>query len=313
MKFTFLFSGKLPLNPNTHWIWFSARSNAFVVGDEHLSFRLPPPGNVHQAEQLIPERVEGAPHGSNLPLPERLMDEFLSESWHGFRWLDRPAYASALDSSGVRVGDLLRTIVFGPDYGQYVQLPSNNAIIALQSGSLRLLQRSDHAFVELDHAKTRGRAVLAYAAHPGDPFIVYGDNSGDFFSHHVGTSEFGKTSRIAGHGRKASQVDFIDDGKTLVIGGMGYLATYSYENGKFSVVHEESSAVRSFCWLKHSRFMVVNKGIHGVSVLRLSESGFSQVADLPTEGAVHALAPSADGAHLGLIFQNSEIVSVYSL
>jgi hypothetical protein len=313
MKFKLVSSGFLPLDPQTHWVWFSSGSRAFIVGDEHLSFAVAETSAVQHAVQLLPERVEGTRHGTNLPLPESLLDEYLSKSWHGFQWLDRIASAHARDSSGLPEGDLLRTIVFGPDYGQYVMLPSNRAVVSMRSGSLGLHQYTANAFSHLEKVKTRGRAVLAFAAHPHEPFIVYGDNYGDFFSHQVGTEEFGKTAKIAGHERKASQVDFIDDGNTLILGGMGYLAVYKYAAGMFVLSHEHASAVRAFSWLEWKRLLVVNNGMHGVSVLALTDAGFSLVSELETDGTVHALATSADGSLVGILYQGTGRFAIHSL
>src|SRR5205823_7240448 len=161
----------------------------------------------------------------NLPIPAAMLDEFLVEPWHGFRFLKAGEYDHALDQSGNPAGDLLRTLVFGPDYGHYVLHPSSGLVFSLRSGSMTPLRRAGDKFEVIDQTKTRGRAALAFAAHPSESLIAYGDNYGTFHAHSFDQNGFGKATKIVGKERKGSRLEFDRAGKMLMLGGMGYLAT----------------------------------------------------------------------------------------
>jgi len=103
-----------------------AGSGGFVVGDEKKAFGVSV-GNPSTPVALEPARgfEVGAHHPCNLPVPEGVYGEIVAEEWHGFRFLARGEYDGAKAKDGKYVGDLLRTLVFGPDYGLYVLHPGS--------------------------------------------------------------------------------------------------------------------------------------------------------------------------------------------
>jgi hypothetical protein len=316
MQFELLVTITLPLKPQLQWLWYSDQSRAFIVGDERAAFALPLT-SPNAASPLPPARPfdEAATdhHPCNLPIPAALYDEFSAQSWHGFRFLASNAYDHAVDEAGDRVGDLLRTLVFGPDYGHYVCHPASGLVLSLRGGSMKLLRRSGEAFNVLDQAKTRGRAALAFAAHPDEPLIAYGDNYGTFHVHRFDENGFGKATKIAAKERKASRLEFVDAGRMLVIGGMGYLATYAYSGGQFAPVHEVSMAVRDFLWLGKGELVLVNQGLHGVGAYGHDAGGFARLGEVQPQGAVQQIAVSRCLRYLAASSQDSGSVSVYAM
>jgi hypothetical protein len=224
----------------------------------------------------------------NLPLPPDLYEECSEMGWRGFRLLTREQYARAAD------GDLLRTLVFNPDYGTYFEHPATGAIVALRSGSVELLRDTGATFQTLAKTKTRGRAVLALAAHPAEPLIAYGDNNGDFHLHEVGPDGFGKARKLAGKGRKASALEFLDGGETLLLGGLGYLSVYGREGNTYALRHEVTPAVRGFAWAEMARTVVVNQGMHGLSLYRLVDGRLEPCGSYKPPQPIDVLAVAAD-------------------
>jgi hypothetical protein len=293
MNFHLAASASLDLDPRLQWLWYSSRTGSFVVGDAARSLSLPVSDPTH------PVSLDGGPRVArpcNLPVPAVLYEEFAAQDWRGFRFLSAAAYERAATEPAIPpVGDLLRTIVFGPDYGTYVLHPASGAVFSLRAGSLQLLRHSSEGFTPVGQTRTRGKAALAFAAHPKEPLIVYGDNFGEFFAQQFSADGFGKTRKIDAQGRKASTLEFIDSGHALVIGGTGYLCVYAYAGGKFTKQHEMSSvAVRNFNWVPEKRVLVLNQGIHGVSLYQVDEPGFTPCGTVKYGWAVDTLAVSQD-------------------
>jgi hypothetical protein len=316
MQMQMLATTQLSLQPQLMWLFYSNKTSSFIVGDERRAFALPT-SNPAAALPLQPSRVidPNAPlsHPVNLPIPAELFEEFQTQLWHGFRLLDDSAYARAVDDAGRPVGDLLRTLVFGPNYGLYVEHPATRMILSLRDGSMELLTRSNDGFKSIDKTRTRGRAALAFCAHPNEPLIAYGDNYGTFHAHRFTETGFAKSSKIAAKERNASRVEFVNGGNTLALGGMGYLATYSYIGGKFAPMHEVSIAVHDFLWLDDGAILLVNGGLHGVSAYRYDRAGFTKLGAVKPEGAAQQIAISSCRRYLAATMQESPQVPVYQI
>jgi hypothetical protein len=294
----------LNLQPQLQWLWYSNATHAVISGDEKDAYSL------STANPTSPNAIEAggsSKSACNLPIADTLKDEFLSHPCHGLRFLDRAAY-DGIDA------DILRTLVFGPNYNVPMLHPPSGAILALQSSAMQLLIRAGQAFTPIDRTKPRGKAALAFAAHPAEPLIVYGDNNGTFTAHRFGPTKFGKATKIAEKERKASQIGFIAGGTKLLIGGMGYLATFAYEEKQFSPLHEVSAPVRDFRVADHGQTIVVNQGMHGVSIYRCDETGrLTKQAEVKPPGPVQFVAASADLKHLAATHTGVARVSVYSI
>ena len=242
-----------------------------------------------------------------------LCEELASESWHGFRFLEPAAYELSVDGGPAIEGDLLRTLVFGPNYGHYLLHPASGMILGLHSGSMELLQRSAAGFKSIGKTRTRGSATLAYAAHPNEMLLVYGDNAGSFHAHRFDATGFGKANKIAAKQLKASRVEFVQAGQMLVIGGMGYLSTYSYSGGKFAPLHDVSIAVRDFVWVNDGQIVLVNQGIHGVAAFGYDGNGFSKTGDVAPPGESREIAISTCGKYLAVALQEPAVLNLYAI
>lgn len=165
----------------------------------------------------------------------------------------------------------------------------------------------------VEKIKTRGKVALAFAAHPTEGLTAYGDNAGTFHAQRLAAAAFGKASKIVAKDRKASRLEFVKNGSRLVIGGLGYLQTFSYTDGKFAALHETSIAVRDFVWLENGELILVNQGLHGIAALRYDDTGFSKRAEVKPAGVVQQMAASDDGKTVAASDQDSGVVSIYEL
>ena len=313
MNFRFLALVSSPLDAQLQWLLYSEQSSSFVTGDGKQAFAVATatPNRLVPLARDAAEPADGPFHPCNLPIAAALYDEMSARPWHGFRFLDHSAYDHAIGSDGLPAGDLLRTLVFGPDYGHYLLHPESGLVLALRAGSIELLRQLPQGFERVERTRTRGRAALAFAAHPHESLIAYGDNAGDFHAQLFAADGFGKASKIAAKKRKASRLEFSADGRSLMIGGMGYLASLAYEAGKFHPVHETALAVRDFVVLEGGGLVVVNQGMHGIAAYRHDESGFTQIGSVGT--AVREILVSTCSRYLAALAQDSASVFVYEM
>jgi hypothetical protein len=286
----------LDLQPQMQWLWYSDASGAVITGDENDAFSV----SVTNPIKVMRLTRGTQTRAGNLPLPDALAKEFLEQPRNGLRFIETD-------------GDILRTLVFGPNYNVPMRHTPSGAILGFQSNAMQLFTREGDALKPIDKTKPRGKAALCFAAHPSESLLVYGDNYGTFTAHRFDAGAFGKASKIAEKERKASQVEFIDNGQTLLIGGMGYLATYAYDGNKFSPLHEVSTSVRDFIVASDSQTIVVNQGLHGVSLYRHDASGFSKQADVKPAEPVQFAVASKDLKHLAITHQNLPNVTVYQM
>ena len=315
MQIQLIATTRLSLDPKLTWLWYSDATKAFIVGDEKASYAVPI-DNPATATSLVPERPfnnDGQSPPRNLPIPAALYAEFAQMRWHGFRFLDASASELPVEGGKPPSGDLVRTLVFGPDYGHFVLHPPTGLVLALRGGSIQLLEPSDSGFIFLDKTKTRGRAALAFAAHPTEPLIAYGDNFGDFHAHRFAGTQFARSNKIAAKERKASRIEFLQNGGLLMIGGMGYLATYRYADGKFTPLHDTSTSVRDFVVTNDGEHVYVNQGMNGLTVYRYDASGFTKLAATKPGGAIQQIAVSMDRTRVAMTFQDDPTISVYAI
>jgi hypothetical protein len=291
------------------WLWHSKQTASFIVGDDRQTFAIPVSGPVRvsplnaakEYENQIPPR-----HPCNLPVPAELCEEIAATNWRGFRFLD----CAACKKFGS--GDLLRTLVFGPDYGHPLIHPASGMVLSFRKGAMELFAREGDGFKLIGKTKPKGKATLAYAAHPSESMIAYGDNAGTFHAHRFDQTGFGKAFKIAAKERNASRVEFAQSGKLLIAGGMGYLATFNYDGKKFEPLHDVSTSVRDFVCGDDAKLILVNQGMHGVAAYRDGPEGLTKVGALATGSPVNRICVSDCMGYLAVASQDPS-VSLYSI
>lgn len=314
MRFKLLATTALPVDPQFRWLWYSNQTGSFIFGDDRNAIALPV-SNPAAPSPLTPARPFGnripPPHPCNLPIPDSLYEEMASQPWHGFHFLEPDAYEMSVDGGEPADGDLLRTLVFGMNYGHLLLHRASKLIFRHRTGSIELLERSATGFRSIAKTRTRGSATMDFAAHPSDPLIVYGDNAGNFHAHRFDANGFGKAGKIAAKRRKASRIEFLENGQKLMIGGMGYLVALSYAGGKFVPVHEASTPVRDFVLACDEKVVLVNQGLHGVTAY--NSDGLAKVGALEPQISVREIAVSGDGRYLTVTLQDSTAINIYQI
>lgn len=307
MQMKFIGAADLPCDRQLIWAYYSEKMQSFICGDDKRAF------SIALSRPSAPVEVTAAfseSHPCNLPIPSEMYEEFAERPWHGLKFLNRAAYDCAIDARGQSVGDLLRTLVFGPDYGHYVLHPPSGLIFSLRSGSIEMLRQESGGFVSVARTKTRGKAALAFAGHPELNVLAYGDNFGTFHLQRFDMTGFGKASKIVALDRKASRLEWIEGGRILAIGGMGYLETYSFDSDKFSLINKVESPVRDFVWVAEKQLVMVNQGMHGIAAYRYDSNGFAKIASVQA-GCVQQIAVAAGATHVLATDQESSRVSIF--
>lgn len=314
MRFKLLATTALPVDPQFQWLWCSNQTHSFIFGDDRRAFALPI-SNPAAPSPLTPARPfdNHIPphHPCNLPIPDSLYEEMARPPWHGFHFLEPGAYELSVDGGEPAEGDLLRTLVFGLNYGHLLLHRASNLIFRHRTGSIELLERSATGFRSIAKTRTRGSATMDFAAHPSEPLIVYGDNAGTFHAHRFDGNGFGKASKIASRQRKASRIEFLENGQKLMIGGMGYLVAFSYSDGKFVPVHEASTAVRDFVLACDERVVLVNQGLHGVTAY--NSDGLARAGAIEPQISAREIAVSDDWRYLAVALQDSTAINIYEI
>ncbi|HEY6248799.1 MAG TPA: hypothetical protein VI685_02495 [Candidatus Angelobacter sp.] len=314
MRFKHLATTALPVDPQFQWLWYSNQTCSFIFGDDRNAFALPV-SNPAAPSSFTPARPfdNRIPphHPCNLPIPDSLYEEMTSQPWHGFHFLEPGAYELSVDCGEPADGDLLRTLVFGLNYGHLLLHRASNLIFRHRSGSMELLERSANGFRFLAKTRTRGSAIMDFAAHPIEPMIAYGDNAGNFHAHRFDADGFGKASKIAARQRKASRIEFLQSGQRLMIGGMGYLAALSYSGGKFVPVDETSTPVRDFVLACDEKVVLVNQGLHGVTAY--NSDGLVKAGALEPQVSVREIAVSGDWRYLAVAMQDTTAINIYEI
>ena len=314
MRFKHLATTALPVDPQFLWLWYSNQARSFISGDDRNAFALPV-SNPAAPSPLTPAKPFDnripPPHPCNLPIPDSLYEEMARQPWHGFYFLEPGAYELSVDGGEPAEGDLLRTLVFGPNYGHLLLHRASNLIFRHRSGSIEVLARSATGFRSIAKTRTRGSATMDFAAHPIEPMMVYGDNAGNFYAHRFDADGFGKAGKIAARQRKASRVEFLENGQKLMIGGMGYLVALSYSDRKFVPVHEASTPVRDFVLAHDERVVLINQGLHGVTAY--NSDGLAKVGALEPQMSVREMAVSGDRRYLAVTLQDSMAINIYEI
>jgi hypothetical protein len=155
--------------------------------------------------------------------------------------------------------------------------------------------------------------IFAFGAHPTEPLIVYGDNYGTFYAQWFSHEGFGRTKKIVDKIQSGNSVCFINEGRTLLLGGSGYVQLYKYEDGKFLLEQEMSTAVRHLVWIESKQVLAINQGMHGVALYQLSDGKLTTLERVPTELAVQHLAFSNTFKEMAVLFQEQTQLSIYAI
>lgn len=274
------------LDPRTEWLCWSENARSFLVGDADRAVAVAPDGGVSALA------ASGLP--VILPVPADLHDSLAGQPRHGFHFLNSADYAGLRGHPGIA-----NMLAFGPN-GTPLRHPAAGAVLGLTGGALRRLGTPAEEFPVLEETRTRGKTALAFAAHPTEPVIAYGDNYGGLFLQELSAAGFGKARKLEAQPRAVNDLLFIDGGARLVAGGMGFLASYAWNEGRPAKEHEVSIAVRELVWSPVDRILTVNQGLQGISRYRVDAAGFTRLDHAKLAWAVDRLAVAGSGAILAL-------------
>ncbi|MCP4151288.1 MAG: hypothetical protein GY757_26325, partial [bacterium] len=96
-------------------------------------------------------------------------------------------------------------------------------------------------------------------------------------------------------------------------GGAGYLCAYSYQDGKYTQLHELSIAVRDFLWFREERMVFINQGLHGIAAYTYNTDGFVKVGGFKPDHPVHQMSISPDMRYCAVSRPRAPVLSVFSI
>ncbi len=309
MKLVSIHKYELDLDHRLQWLTYSSIQKSFITGDENNSIAV----STKASTTALNAADFTNKSQFNLPLPANIYEELTGQLWHGFLFLKPDEYVLSDECADEFAGDHLRTLVFGPDYGHCVKDPKSNLVFSLSCHEIVLMKETVDGLRPIDSRKTRGKEALAYALHPKEKTIVYGDNYGTFFQHTFSHKGICKGRQFAVKERKASCIDFINRGNYLLIGGMGYLCLYLHHKGKLKELTTKSLPVRDFLWLPQRRLIIVNEGLHGLSVHQLKDEQIANIATFKSCEAIFHIASSPCENYLALTYQGKSQLEILQL
>ncbi|ACT91576.1 hypothetical protein [Dyadobacter fermentans] len=145
----------------------------------------------------------------------------------------------------------------------------DGALLVFSGKNVALLEWQADQLMELKRIKTKGRDPIARALHPEENLLVYGTNYGELYSQAFSEERFLKSTKVDQLPNTCYQITFTPDGRRMFVAGLGFVKSYGYDDHVFTPGASITTAVRSFELVED--YLVLNKGMHGLDVLRITD------------------------------------------
>ena len=281
MRFSFLTSAPWPTSGGNRFAWYSRGRRAFVAGDNDHKVAFP----LDSLTAPVTIRPPESPKERSTPyddlLPEADYAELALTGRDGFTFLGRNEYARALPSyqcSSLYAVDLVLEFGIGNNLVP-VRHPASGAMFQIRGNNVTQVTFGPSGLLELGSTRLRGKGTaIAFAAHPREPAIVYGTNSG-----HVGWLSFtasglGKQRKVDSLPRNVIRLAFHPSGDRLLVSSLGEFRVYDLAAG----TGRGAAAVGygDFTWLGAPGSHVLANSFKGLGILELSGTQLTEVASI---------------------------------
>ncbi len=147
---------------------------------------------------------------------------------------------------------------------------AHEGVLLFFSGkNIALLKWDDQKLLELKRTRTKGRDPIARALHPEQNLLIYGTNHGELYSQTFNPDGFLKSTKVDQLPNTCYQITFSPDGRQLFVAGLGFIKFYDFTNNLFTPKMSITTAARSFALVDD--YLVLNKGMHGLDVIRVKD------------------------------------------
>jgi hypothetical protein len=262
---------KSPFAGKPETIWALENSGVFLVSDCWKMIKFNADGSPvllwHTTDEDTAYRLKGI-------YDDRLSDEFYDEiktrGIAGFQLLPRKEYD---DLNYVNGSSAVLDIVnrYGLiDRGPLLLLAHESVLVQFTKQNILLFKRENGQLAEVTKTKFKGKNVTAVMLHPQRNQIIYGTNQGELFAQPFEQDRFGKVIKVDQLPNVCYQISFSKDSKKMFVGGLGYLKIYDLNGDVFSPDASLMTACKSFEIA--GQYLVLNKGMHGIDVLRIHDN-----------------------------------------
>ncbi len=299
--------------PGIGFGWFSQSRQAFVAGNEDDKWIFPvshPDRSISLIHHDPPYQIRYKAYDA--ALADQDYDE-LGEI-DGFRFLSKSQYDLFYpDKPWGSICPLDQALASGLMNDLTVLHPYSQAILSFAYKSICLYQITNARGEKLAVKKVGSRQnITALCAHPGLSILYYGTSEGEVFELSVTSSELGKQIRKYRFERVVGSIQVLQNGRQVIIGGLGFLTQFSMQNQELSEICRVQLACRSTKVIR-DQVLIVNQGINGFSIFNINPDGLELAASTRTSNPVGHLLVSPDGIYMLAISKPLQTLSFYQV
>lgn len=284
-----------PLVGNQRLAWYSPARRAFIIGnhaDKHLLPARPGAATSPLVQRADAYAMRTTAYDDQLPAP--VADELALVGLDGFEFLTRGQYDRAYPGKKWgSTGPIDQALTSGLNSELAVLHPGSGAVVSVRDRRLNLYALAESGLTPLGELKTRAPLTAVWAA-PPQQVLYYGTNASDLVTVPVTPKQLGPQKKLTAFERNVNAIRSSKGGEHLFAGGMGYLAKLTVTGSSCTTLAKSSVPCRSLEVLS-DHWLLVNGGLHGLSLYDISGDGLRADATHKPASAVDRVICSTDG------------------
>lgn len=252
-------------------IWISEKDKSFYITDRWKVVCIDPGKNfeiraiTETADQEEAYQMKGI---YDKRLPDHLYEQISARGMSGFKILSKTDY-DRIDSPAGSASALEMANRYGPIDRNLPLLAYNGSIITFGNKSISIGRMEGNVLINIATVKAKGKAPVHAHLHPNLNLIVYGTNYGEIYGQYFDENGFGKAIKIDNLQKPCYQTGFTQDGKYLIVCGMGYVKLYIEKAGTYSEISTLQTSARSIEIMEN--YLILNKGMHGLDLFLIGD------------------------------------------
>lgn len=272
-----------PNEYNSQAIWVSEKRKSFIVSDYFKISEIKLAENnavsvLYETTDNNVAYVIGKQYDERLD--KDLYDELCEIGKSGFQFLSKEEYdkvAPLFPRERMGSGSLFNIVNTCEIPDCYLPLQTRLGMPFRLGSKIEALDLSQEEPAVLYQLPFKSKAATAMYGLQNENALIYGTNSGKIFSLQIDSNK-AKTKKVDNCKNVCKDIIGIENDSYILACGMGYLKAYKAEGGKYSLVAEKMTSGRSLAYMNGT--IILNKGIHGLELLRLNNDTFETLDHL---------------------------------